>query len=139
VQDVVDGVKDGKLSDPLRERLETVRPEPLPHRPSTPPLTDLRLRAQLVSSSPVLLFMKGTPDAPRCGFSQAAVGLLRETGVTFDSFDILARPLPPSLPSLLPANRRLTAAVVCVCAGGCLGARGPESALGMADVSSTLR
>ena len=113
----MDGVKDGKLSDPLRERLETVRPEPLPHRPSTPPLTDLRLRAQLVSSSPVLLFMKGTPDAPRCGFSQAAVGLLRETGVTFDSFDILARPIPPSLPPL-PLTRQPPAdgsCRVCTC------------------------
>ncbi|XVF40507.1 hypothetical protein PTKIN_Ptkin01aG0119100 [Pterospermum kingtungense] len=47
-----------------------------------------RLRS-LVSSSPVMLFMKGTPDAPRCGFSSKVVNALREEGVSFGSFDIL--------------------------------------------------
>lgn len=36
-----------------------------------------------------MLFMKGTPEAPQCGFSRTAVGLLREEGVEFGSFDIL--------------------------------------------------
>ncbi|KLO17355.1 glutaredoxin [Schizopora paradoxa] len=44
----------------------------------------------LMSSAPVMLFMKGTPDVPRCGFSRTAVGILREKGVRFGSFDILA-------------------------------------------------
>lgn len=43
----------------------------------------------LISSSPTLLFMKGTPDAPRCGFSSKVVNALREEGVSFGSFDIL--------------------------------------------------
>ncbi|CAM9742590.1 unnamed protein product [Scytosiphon promiscuus] len=43
----------------------------------------------LISSSPVVLFMKGTPDSPQCGFSRTAVGLLREEGVEFSTFDIL--------------------------------------------------
>ncbi|XVE88031.1 hypothetical protein DITRI_Ditri19aG0035900 [Diplodiscus trichospermus] len=47
-----------------------------------------RLRS-LVSSSPVIVFMKGIPDAPRCGFSSKVVNALREEGVTFGSFDIL--------------------------------------------------
>ncbi|XP_039061721.1 monothiol glutaredoxin-S17-like [Hibiscus syriacus] len=47
-----------------------------------------RLRS-LISSSPVMLFMKGTPDAPRCGFSSKAVNALNEEGVSFSSFDIL--------------------------------------------------
>lgn len=33
--------------------------------------------------------MKGTPDAPQCGFSRTLVGLLREEGIGFESFDIL--------------------------------------------------
>ena len=37
----------------------------------------------------VMLFMKGSPDAPRCGFSRQIVGLLREQGVEFGHFDIL--------------------------------------------------
>ncbi|XP_038691668.1 monothiol glutaredoxin-S17-like [Tripterygium wilfordii] len=47
-----------------------------------------RLR-HLVSSSPVMLFMKGTPDVPRCGFSSKVVNALRGEEVNFGSFDIL--------------------------------------------------
>lgn len=36
-----------------------------------------------------MLFMKGNPDAPRCGFSQKTVALLREQKVDFGWFDIL--------------------------------------------------
>ena len=51
---------------------------------------DARAKLRLaVSSTPVVLFMKGVPDAPRCGFSRRIVGLLREQGVQFSSFDIL--------------------------------------------------
>ncbi|KAK9267972.1 hypothetical protein L1049_010409 [Liquidambar formosana] len=44
---------------------------------------------KLITSSPVMLFMKGNPDAPRCGFSSKVVDALREEGVSFGSFDIL--------------------------------------------------
>jgi len=37
--------------------------------------------AELVKAAPVMLFMKGTPSAPQCGFSRRLVGLLRENGV----------------------------------------------------------
>ncbi|KAE8673361.1 Glutaredoxin-3 [Hibiscus syriacus] len=47
-----------------------------------------RLRS-LISSSSVMLFMKGTPDAPRCGFSSKVVNALKEDGLSFGSFDIL--------------------------------------------------
>ncbi|CAK9181797.1 unnamed protein product [Ilex paraguariensis] len=45
---------------------------------------------KLITSSPVMLFMKGTPDAPRCGFSSKVVNSLKEEGVNFGSFDILS-------------------------------------------------
>jgi len=44
---------------------------------------------RLVHSAPVMMFLKGTPDAPRCGFSRKAVELLRKHDVPFGSFDIL--------------------------------------------------
>lgn len=44
---------------------------------------------KLIASSPVMLFMKGTPDAPRCGFSSRVVDALRQEGISFGSFDIL--------------------------------------------------
>ncbi|KHJ83272.1 glutaredoxin, partial [Oesophagostomum dentatum] len=37
-----------------------------------------------------MLFMKGTPDAPQCGFSKQMVGLLNDINADFGSFDILS-------------------------------------------------
>jgi Grx4 family monothiol glutaredoxin len=45
---------------------------------------------KLTHQAPVVLFMKGSPDAPRCGFSNKAVALLRNAGVKFAYFDILS-------------------------------------------------
>ena len=42
-----------------------------------------------MAQSRVVLFMKGEPDAPRCGFSRKIVALLRDQGVEFTHFDIL--------------------------------------------------
>lgn len=36
---------------------------------------------QIVTSNPVTIFMKGTPDFPQCGFSARAVAVLRAAGV----------------------------------------------------------
>lgn len=55
-----------------------------------PPEDDLNTRLKkLVSSAPVMLFIKGVPDQPRCGFSRQIVQLLRDNKVKFESFDIL--------------------------------------------------
>ena len=43
----------------------------------------------MIQSSDVFLFMKGSPLAPRCGFSANVVGILNYLGVSFESFDIL--------------------------------------------------
>lgn len=48
-----------------------------------------RLR-KLVSAAPVMLFMKGTPAQPQCGFSRQLVALLREREVRYGFFNILA-------------------------------------------------
>jgi monothiol glutaredoxin len=44
---------------------------------------------QLIGEHPVLLFMKGTPDAPRCGFSMRVVGVLDALGVEYGAIDVL--------------------------------------------------
>ncbi|KKA28769.1 hypothetical protein TD95_002842 [Thielaviopsis punctulata] len=44
----------------------------------------------LVKAAPVMLFMKGTPSAPQCGFSRQMVALLRENSVKYGFFNILA-------------------------------------------------
>ncbi|KAF6003086.1 monothiol glutaredoxin grx5 [Cyanidiococcus yangmingshanensis] len=46
-----------------------------------------------IMSNKVVLFMKGEPDAPLCGFSQKAVSILRAVGVPFQSYNVLADPL----------------------------------------------
>jgi monothiol glutaredoxin len=46
-----------------------------------------RIKSQL-SSSPVVLYMKGTPDFPQCGFSAAAVRALNAAGATFAHVNI---------------------------------------------------
>lgn len=45
---------------------------------------------QQIAGSPVLLYMKGTPEAPQCGFSMRSVQILRAVGVKFASVDVLA-------------------------------------------------
>lgn len=47
------------------------------------------LIARCAQQAPVVLFMKGNPDTPRCGFSNTTTKILREAGVPFKSFDIL--------------------------------------------------
>ena len=43
----------------------------------------------LVKGNDVLLFMKGTPLFPQCGFSSRAVAILEHCGVGFESVDVL--------------------------------------------------
>ena len=43
----------------------------------------------IVQGSDVLLFMKGTPMFPQCGFSSRAVAILQHLGVEFGSVDVL--------------------------------------------------
>ena len=43
----------------------------------------------LVSENDVVLFMKGTPLFPQCGFSSRAVAILDHCGVAYDSVDVL--------------------------------------------------
>ncbi|HEX5418936.1 MAG TPA: Grx4 family monothiol glutaredoxin [Gammaproteobacteria bacterium] len=50
-----------------------------------------RIKKQL-SEFPVLLYMKGTPDFPQCGFSAQTVAALRAVGAKFDSVNILEEP-----------------------------------------------
>ena len=58
------------------------------HDEKAPEKLDERIRS-LMTQAKVVLFMKGSPDAPRCGFSRKIVGLLRDQNVQFSHFDIL--------------------------------------------------
>jgi len=54
---------------------------------------DPTLRARidtLLAANPVVLFMKGNPNAPQCGFSSKAVGALEAAGATYAHVDVLS-------------------------------------------------
>ena len=45
--------------------------------------------AEIVNGNDVVLFMKGTPLFPQCGYSSKAVAMLEHLGVGFESVDVL--------------------------------------------------
>lgn len=50
-----------------------------------------RIKGQ-IEKNPVVLFMKGTPIFPQCGFSGKAVGILKKCGVDFTAVNVLDDP-----------------------------------------------
>ena len=62
--------------------------EPTSPRPPGQPVD--AFIAETIAQHRVVLFMKGTADAPRCGFSANAASILRGTGRPFHTVDVLA-------------------------------------------------
>ena len=53
-------------------------------------MSDIHSRiGDIVKSSDVVLFMKGTPVFPQCGFSSRAVAILDHLGIAYESVDVL--------------------------------------------------
>jgi monothiol glutaredoxin len=46
----------------------------------------------LVKNNNIVLFMKGTPAMPQCGFSASSAGILSNLGADFQTVDVLADP-----------------------------------------------
>ena len=56
-------------------------------------MTDVRDRIEeVVRNNDIVLFMKGTPLFPQCGFSSRAVAILDHLGVKYESVDVLQDP-----------------------------------------------
>jgi monothiol glutaredoxin len=56
-------------------------------------MTDVRDRIdEVVKNNDVVLFMKGTPLFPQCGFSSRAIAILDHLGVKYESVDVLQDP-----------------------------------------------
>lgn len=54
-----------------------------------------------IAENPVILYMKGTPDAPECGFSANAIRALKSTGAQFAYVNVLQAPsIRERLPSI---------------------------------------
>ena len=53
-------------------------------------MSDAHMRiAQTITNNDVVLFMKGTPLFPQCGFSSKAIAILDHLGVAYESVDVL--------------------------------------------------
>ena len=46
----------------------------------------------IIDEHEVMLFMKGTPSMPQCGFSAAVVGVLNHMGINFETINVLQDP-----------------------------------------------
>ncbi len=47
---------------------------------------------KLLTENPVVLFMKGNPQFPQCGFSARAAAILQDLGVSFHAVDVFEEP-----------------------------------------------
>jgi len=47
---------------------------------------------QQISGNPIILYMKGSPEQPQCGFSARAVRVLDDCGAPYATVDILSNP-----------------------------------------------
>jgi monothiol glutaredoxin len=65
-------------------------PEPAPAAEESSPIRDAI--AEAIAEHKVILFMKGTPDAPACGFSARTVAILQSLEVPFAAVDVLPDP-----------------------------------------------
>ncbi len=62
--------------------------------------------AKDISENPVVLYMKGTPVFPQCGFSAAIVQILSNLGVKFKAVDVLKDPEVRQASRNSPTGRR---------------------------------
>ncbi|RKO86135.1 putative thioredoxin, partial [Blyttiomyces helicus] len=95
ITDRIEGANAPLLASTIEKHAKSISSSSASHSASSAPQADpkvaLRKRLEdLVKSEHVMLFMKGTPQAPRCGFSRQTVELLGEAGVKYGSFNILA-------------------------------------------------
>ena len=69
-----------------------------------------RIREQ-VESNPVVLYMKGTPQFPMCGFSSRAAEALKRCGVEFAYVNVLADPRSSKICPASPIGRRFRSCI----------------------------
>ncbi|XP_030225693.1 glutaredoxin 3 isoform X1 [Gadus morhua] len=82
---------DGAHAPELSKKVQRLAVSGGPATGEVAPRRDLNERLkELTSAAPCMLFMKGSPQEPRCGFSRTIVGLLKEHSIQFSSFDILS-------------------------------------------------
>ncbi|XP_042901927.1 glutaredoxin-3 [Parasteatoda tepidariorum] len=82
VADKLIGANVPAFSKKLKENLENIQAN------DSEEDLDTRLK-KLINKAPVMLFMKGNPTGPRCGFSKQVIALLNSYNAKYETFDIL--------------------------------------------------
>ena len=75
--------------DPIPMLTSEPQPAPAPSGESNPIRDAI---AEAIEEHKVILFMKGTPEAPACGFSARTVAMLQALDVPFAAVDVLPDP-----------------------------------------------
>lgn len=83
--DRIDGVDVGSLTQKVKKYASAPASE---LSSSASANLEERLKA-LINRSKVMIFMKGDRNTPRCGFSKQMIAIVNDTGVEYDTFDIL--------------------------------------------------
>jgi monothiol glutaredoxin len=76
--------------DPIPMLTSEPEPAPAPSAGESNPIRDAIVEA--IDEHKVILFMKGTPEAPACGFSARTVAILQSLDVPFAAVDVLPDP-----------------------------------------------
>jgi monothiol glutaredoxin len=76
--------------EPIPMMSDAPAPAPVQAAPESSPIREAIQEA--ISGHDVILFMKGTPESPGCGFSGRTVAMLQELAVPFAAVDILPDP-----------------------------------------------
>ncbi|KAG8227217.1 hypothetical protein J437_LFUL003423 [Ladona fulva] len=85
--DRVDGANAAELTKKINQRIAKDEFSP---PPVARPVEDLNSRLKkLINAAPAMLFMKGSAQEPRCGFSKQIVAILEELSAEYKTFDIL--------------------------------------------------
>jgi len=82
---------DGAHAPELTKKVQRLSAGVSPSVGGEPPQEDLNTRLKkLINAAPCMLFMKGSPQEPRCGFSRTIVQIFKEHNIQYSSFDILS-------------------------------------------------
>ncbi|XP_034472493.1 glutaredoxin 3 [Drosophila innubila] len=82
--DRVDGVDIAAISSKSKKLAESVS-----SAAATGQTLEDRLKA-LINKAPLMIFMKGDRNAPRCGFSKQLIAIVNDTNLPYETFDILS-------------------------------------------------
>merc|ERR1719347_1719071 len=85
--DRVDGVNAVELTKKVRSHAQAGPAVSTPQAPKEDLNTKLK---RLINAHKCMLFMKGKPDEPKCGFSKQTVGIFKDLEIDYGTFDILS-------------------------------------------------